>query len=379
MKTAALAAVFLILASQFREAGAERLVPLADGFRWPHVSSLISYDGRLWFANSRKYVNHNSADIWSYDVRTGDARYERHLFSQDAGDPAVHGGLLYWPFEDSRFSPGRGEFMVTDGRAWRWIMLPEGRAFHLHAMASGRDVLYAAPSAWTAKLQSSDDGGAHWRMLYEHPTPDGRVSRITALAAFDGADEKRMENPVWHIHNGQPPQPGTKLSFAMLLNLASVCNTEDPAVLWGFISRYAPGVTAETHPKLDELVGYAIRYFDDFVKPSKTFRAPDDTERDALAKLAAAFDALPSDADGGAIQDAALDVARGFERYQDPSKTGPDGGPAVTGDWFQMLYQVLLGQQRGPRFGSFVALYGLGETVALINKALSGELVTEAA
>jgi lysyl-tRNA synthetase class 1 len=67
-------------------------------------------------------------------------------------------------------------------------------------------------------------------------------------------------------------------------------------------------------------------------------------------------------------------VARGFERYQDPSKTGPDGSPAVTGDWFQMLYQVLLGQERGPRFGSFVALYGLGETVALINKALAGEL-----
>ena len=175
------------------------------------------------------------------------------------------------------------------------------------------------------------------------------------------------------------PEERAHLSFSILLNLASVCNTEDKSVLWGFISRYAPGVTAETHPKLDELVGYAIRYFDDFVKPTKTFRAPDDTEREALAKLAAAFEALPSDADGGAIQDAALDVARSFERYQDPKKTGPDGGPAVTGDWFQMLYQVLLGQERGPRFGSFVALYGLSETVALINKALAGELVTEAA
>jgi lysyl-tRNA synthetase class 1 len=156
-------------------------------------------------------------------------------------------------------------------------------------------------------------------------------------------------------------------------------NAHDKDVLWGFISRYAPGVTAETHPKLDELVGYAIRYFDDFVKPAKSFRAPDDVEREALAKLVTAFDALPADADGAAIQDAALDVARSFERYQDPSKTGPDGGPAVTGDWFQMLYQVLLGQDRGPRFGSFVALYGISETVALINKALAGELALEQA
>lgn len=165
---------------------AEKLSRVADGFHWPHVSSLISYRGKLWFANSRKYVNHNSADIWSYDPDAGRARYERHLFSQDAGDPAVHNGLLYWPFEDARFSPGRGEFMVTNGRDWKWGLLPDGQAFHVHTMASSGGKLFAAPSAWKALLQGSSDGGTSWNVLYEHPTPDRRVSRITALADLDG-------------------------------------------------------------------------------------------------------------------------------------------------------------------------------------------------
>ena len=187
IKTVAIAAVFLCLSSQNRDAeAADQLVALKKGFHWPHVSSLIGYGGRLWFVNSRKYVNHNSADIWSYDPATGNARYERHLLSQDAGDPVVHDGLLYWPFEDSRFSPGRGEFMVTNGRDWRWGLLPEGRAFHVHAMTSSAGALYAAPSAWIARLQRSTDGGTNWDLVYEHPTPDQRVSRITALEDFNG-------------------------------------------------------------------------------------------------------------------------------------------------------------------------------------------------
>ena len=162
--------------------------------------------------------------------------------------------------------------------------------------------------------------------------------------------------------------------FAMLLNLVSASNAENKDVLWAFISRYAPGVTASTHPELDALVGYAIRYFDDFVKPTKSFKVPDDVERTALEKLDETLAALPADADGSAIQDAVLDVARSIERYQDPSKKGPDGGPGVSVVWFSALYQLLLGQEKGPRFGSFVALYGIAETREMIRKALAGEL-----
>ncbi len=186
--------------------------------------------------------------------------------------------------------------------------------------------------------------------------------------------EQKLQNPVWHIHSGNIPKIDMPVPFAMLLNLVSASNAENKDVLWAFISRYAPGVTASTHPELDALVGYAIRYFDDFVKPTKSFKVPDDVERTALEKLDETLAALPADADGGAIQDAVLDVARSIERYQDPSKKGPDGGPGVSVVWFSALYQLLLGQEKGPRFGSFVALYGIAETREMIRKALAGEL-----
>ena len=168
-------------------AAAKDLVPLVRGLPWPHVSQLIGYDGRLWFANSRKFVNHNSADLYSFDPTSRTLRYERHLFSQDAGDPVVAGGLLYWPFEDSRWSPGRGEYALTDGARWRWGLLPELHAFHVHAMAAHQGALYAAPSAWRAHLQRSSDGGTTWRIAYAHPSPRQTVNRLVALASFGGA------------------------------------------------------------------------------------------------------------------------------------------------------------------------------------------------
>jgi lysyl-tRNA synthetase class 1 len=142
--------------------------------------------------------------------------------------------------------------------------------------------------------------------------------------------------------------------------------------MWGYISAYAPGVSAATHPHLDALVGYAMRYFRDFVK--KNYRAPDDVERAALEALSETFGALSPESTNEDIQNAALDVARAIERYQDHTKKGPTGGPGVSGDFFQMLYQILIGQERGPRFGSFAALYGIENTRKLIARALAGEL-----
>ncbi|WMT87703.1 lysine--tRNA ligase [Pelagibacterium sp. 26DY04] len=181
-----------------------------------------------------------------------------------------------------------------------------------------------------------------------------------------------LENPAFHIHSGRPPAYDMPVSFALLLNLATASNPENREVMWGFISAYAPGVTPQTHPHLDALVGYAIRYFHDFVK--KNYRAPDDVERTALQSLSAKLATLPEGSDGETIQNAALDVAREIERYQDHSRTGPHGGPGVSGAFFQMIYQVLIGQERGPRFGSFAALYGVENTRALIERALRGEL-----
>ncbi|TPK97745.1 lysine--tRNA ligase [Mesorhizobium sp. B2-4-12] len=214
------------------------------------------------------------------------------------------------------------------------------------------------------------------KKLYFDVIPRAVDEYYTFLAAYRRQDWKeRLGNPVWHMHDGNPPAIDMPVPFSLLLNLVSASNAQNKSVLWGFISRHVPGVTPATHPELDRLTGYAIRYFDDFVKPTKTFRAADDVEREALEALEAALGALPADASGEAIQNASLNVARKIERYQDHSKQSPEGGPGVSGAFFQMIYQILIGQERGPRFGSFAALYGVAETRALIQKALAGQLV----
>jgi lysyl-tRNA synthetase class 1 len=144
----------------------------------------------------------------------------------------------------------------------------------------------------------------------------------------------------------------------MLLNLASVVNADTPGILWGFIRRYSPDATPETMPFLDRLVDHAIAYYRDFVRPEKRYRHPTDLERAALADLAETLKGMDCRADAETIQTVVYEVGK---RHPFPELRA----------WFGCLYQVLLGQQEGPRFGGFIALYGVGETVALIEAALS--------
>ncbi|HWU01034.1 MAG TPA: lysine--tRNA ligase, partial [Terriglobales bacterium] len=184
---------------------------------------------------------------------------------------------------------------------------------------------------------------------------------ITFVEKFDGEEEaKRLENPAWHIHNGKPPKDKAALSYGILLNLASVCNAEAKETLWGFITRYFPGTTAESSPFLDKLVGYAINYYRDHVKPSKQYRAATETEKAALAELLAYLDRMPDGTTAEEFQEEVYEIG----------KRHPFG---ELRDWFKSLYAVLLGQDQGPRFGSFIALYGRKETADLIRRALAGE------
>ena len=193
------------------------------------------------------------------------------------------------------------------------------------------------------------------------------------LEAYERQDgRQRLANPVWHIHGGNPPEPETAISFSMLLTLVASSNAENAETLWGFIGRYRPGVTPRTHPKLNAMVDYAIHYFRDFVLPHKMFREPGGSERAALIDLRDALAQLPATASAQQIQEVVYEVGR-REPFLDRSgriKTR-DGKPGVTLDWFNMLYQVLLGQEKGPRFGSFVALYGVQNTIDMIDGALA--------
>ncbi len=173
---------------------------------------------------------------------------------------------------------------------------------------------------------------------------------------------KRMDNAVWSIHAGDPPEVASPVSFSLLLNLVGVANASSKAQLWAYFAKYLPDATPESEPTLDRLMGHALNYYEDFVKPAKTYRAPTEQERKAFEDLAQRLKALPADTtDGEVIQNEVYAV--GKEHDFQPLRA-----------WFAALYEVLLGASQGPRFGSFAAIYGLPQTIELIEKGARGEL-----
>jgi lysyl-tRNA synthetase, class I len=177
------------------------------------------------------------------------------------------------------------------------------------------------------------------------------------VAAFAGqAPEQQLGNPAYHVHSSAPPLHDLPVNFALLLNLVSVANTNSESVLWSFISQYAPGVSAASHPELAKLVGYAIRYYADRVAPTLQRRAPTDQERAAMADLRAKLDTLPHEPD--ALQTEVYEIGKrhGFEPLR---------------AWFAALYECLFGQSAGPRMGTFIALYGVENSKRLLDEALA--------
>ena len=191
---------------------------------------------------------------------------------------------------------------------------------------------------------------------------DEYIAYLESYHSNETTEEQRLENPVWHIHGGKVPDERYPASFALLLNLVSASNAHNRDVLWGFIRAYAPGASPEDNPGLEKLVGFALRYYEDFVKPAKVFRAPTDKERAALEDLAARLEAMGDERNPKTVQDVVYEVgkAHGFEPLR---------------AWFAALYEVLLGQTEGPRFGSFTALFGCAKTAAMIRSALAGEFL----
>lgn len=183
------------------------------------------------------------------------------------------------------------------------------------------------------------------------------------LSSYGNSDDEaaKIDNPVWHIHKGNPPTAEMPVGFGLLLNLASVCQAENSQVIWGYLSQYASGVSAETHPQLAKLVDYAVIYYKERVHPFKAYRLPTPDEAVHLRSLDDKLAQLPKDAEAKEIQSAVFSV-------------GTEAGYEPLREWFSCLYQVLLGQDEGPRMGSFIQLYGIEQTRKLIQSALEGEL-----
>jgi lysyl-tRNA synthetase class 1 len=216
---------------------------------------------------------------------------------------------------------------------------------------------YGAPESLAYYMFQSPKSA---KKLYFDVIPKATDEYLQQLDAYQRQEPaKRLDNPAWHAHRGAIPDAGSPVSFSLMLNLVSAANAHDKAILWGFLSRYIPGASPENQPTLDRLADYAMHYYEDFVAPTKAFRPPTDHERAAMEDLMARLRALPAGCqDAEAIQN---------EVYE----AGKAGGFEPLRAWFSALYEVLLGQPTGPRFGSFVAIFGVDRTLALIEERLA--------
>lgn len=223
---------------------------------------------------------------------------------------------------------------------------------------------YGAPESLSYYMFQSPKSA---KKLYFDVIPRATDEFFQQLDAFPKQEEaKQIENPVWFVLRGETAITSPPVTFGLMLNLVSAANASDKETLWGFLRAYIPGATPESEPVLDRLAGYALNYFEDFVKPSKSFRLPDDKEKAAFEDLIQRFKALPSDTrDAEALQNIVFEVGKVHEF--EPLRA-----------WFQALYEVLLGQSQGPRFGSFVAIFGLERTIALLEQGVRGELAVTA-
>ena len=201
------------------------------------------------------------------------------------------------------------------------------------------------------------------KKLYFDVIPKAVDEYLTFVEKYHSEEPaKQLENPVWHIHGGKPPQLNVPVSFALLLNLVSAANANSKELIWGFITKYAPDATPENAPFLDHLVGYALAYYEDFVKPAKVYRAPTDQERAALTELVSLLRSYDGPVTGEDLQTLTFTAGKSqnFENLR---------------DWFKAIYEVCLGQSQGPRFGGFIAIYGVEATADLIEDALKGEFL----
>jgi lysyl-tRNA synthetase, class I len=200
------------------------------------------------------------------------------------------------------------------------------------------------------------------KRLFFDVIPKAVDEYLVHVAKYPGEEVRaQLENPAWHIHFGAPPRAELPISFALLLNLVAVSNAADKATLWGFIRKYSPAATPEQFPVLDQLVGYALAYYRDFVRPQKIYRRATVKEQQALQALADRLATVPSGTSAEELQNIVYEVGKTYAF--EPLRA-----------WFSALYEVLLGQPQGPRFGGFIELFGIDNTRALIGRALAGEL-----
>jgi len=215
---------------------------------------------------------------------------------------------------------------------------------------------YASPESLSLYMYQNPKRA---KKLYSDVVPKAVDEYLASIDKFIDQDiQQKILNPVWHIHNGNPPKEKSIMPFSVLLNLVGTSNATDKNVLWKFIKKYKKGIEISDHPILDSLVEYALKYFEDIVKPKKKYRKPNEKEKKALQSLIKKLTDCKSEANPEEIQTIVYSVGK-ENGYKDNLR-----------EWFKAIYEIIFGDQDGPRMGFFISFFGIKETIELINKSI---------
>jgi|TARA_B110000438_G_scaffold264806_1_gene277729 lysyl-tRNA synthetase class 1 len=195
------------------------------------------------------------------------------------------------------------------------------------------------------------------KKLYADVVPKAVDEYLTCVDKFNQLDDKqKLLSPAWHVHNGNPPKEKSIIPFSVLLNLVGTTNATSKDILWKFIKKNKKDIKISDHPILDSLVGYALEYFKDIVKPNKKFRKPSETEKKALKDLVKRLEDCKEQIEPEAIQTIIYSVGK------------DNGYKENLREWFKAIYEIIFGDQDGPRMGFFISFFGIKESIELINK-----------
>ena len=213
---------------------------------------------------------------------------------------------------------------------------------------------YASPESLSLYMYQNPKRA---KKLYADVVPKAVDEYLACIDKFSEQDAKhRLLNPVWHVHNGNPPKEKSIMPFSVLLNLVGTSNATDKDVLWKFIKKYKKDIKVSDHPIVDNLVEYALKYFTDVVKPNKKYRKPNEKEKKALQDLVKRLRNCKDQMDPEAIQTIVYSVGKD-NGYQENLR-----------EWFKAIYEIIFGDQDGPRVGFFISFFGIKESIELINK-----------
>ena len=215
---------------------------------------------------------------------------------------------------------------------------------------------YASPESLSLYMYQNPQRA---KKLYHEVVPKAVDEYLDCIEKYETQEGlKKISNPVWHVHNGIPPSEKMIMSFSMLLNLVGTSNASSKELLWKFVKKYKKNIKEKENPIFDQLINYAIKYFNDVVKLNKKFKKPNQEEKLALNNLAEKLRECNESMSPEAIQTIVYSVGK------------ENGYKENLRDWFKMIYEVIFGDENGPRLGFFISFFGVKETIDLIKNKI---------